>query len=89
MMTLDANANWELLLLPKDKKTIGCKWLYNVKHNANGFVNNYKTRLVVKDYYSIYDIHYEKTYNLIAKMITIRALIIMVVAKDDLYIKWM
>ncbi len=80
-VTLDANANWEVLLLPKDKKTIGCKWLYKVKHNANGFMNKYKTRLIVKDYSQIYDIYYEKTYNPIAKMIAIRALIIMVVAK--------
>jgi hypothetical protein len=59
MVTLDANANWEVLLLPKDKKTIGCKWLYKVKHNVDGFMNKYKTRLVVKDYSQIYDIHYD------------------------------
>ncbi len=80
-VTLDANADWEVLLLPKDEKTIGCKWLYKVKHNANGFMNKYKTRLIVKDYSQIYDIYYEKTYNPIAKMIIIRALIIMVIAK--------
>jgi len=80
-VTLDANADWEVLLLPKDEKTIGCKWLYKVKHNANEFMNKYKTRLVVKDYFQIYDIHYEKTYNPIAKMIIIIALIIMVIAK--------
>jgi hypothetical protein len=39
MATLDGNATWELVILPKDKKVIGCKWVYKVKHNANGFVN--------------------------------------------------
>jgi hypothetical protein len=62
-------------------RRIGCKWLYKVKHNANGFMNKYKTRLVVRDYSQIYDIHYEKTYNPIVNMITIRALIIIVIAK--------
>jgi hypothetical protein len=81
MVTLDANADWEVLLLPKDNKTIGCKWLYKVKHNADGFMNKYEARLVVKDYSQIYEIHYEKTYNPIAKMIAIRTLIIMVVTK--------
>jgi hypothetical protein len=44
-------------------------------------MNKYKTRLVVKDYSQIYDIHYEKNYNPIAKMIAISAFIIMVVVK--------
>jgi hypothetical protein len=50
MAALDVNATWELVVLPKDKKTIGCKWVYKVKHNADGSVNRYKTRLVAKGY---------------------------------------
>jgi hypothetical protein len=37
MATLDANAIWELVALLEDKKVIGCKWVYKVKHNADGF----------------------------------------------------
>jgi hypothetical protein len=50
MAALDANAIWELVALPKDKKTIGCKWVYKVKHNADGFMSKYKTRLIAKCY---------------------------------------
>ncbi len=81
MAALDVNATWELLVLPKDKKAIGCKWVYKVKHNANGFVNRFKARLVAKGYAQTYGIDYEETYNLIAKMTTVRAIIIMLVAK--------
>jgi hypothetical protein len=34
MVPLDANATWELVALPKDKKVIRCKWVYKVKHNV-------------------------------------------------------
>jgi hypothetical protein len=50
MAALDANVTWELVALPKDKKTIGCKWVYKVKHNADESMSKYKTRLVANDY---------------------------------------
>jgi len=81
IVVLDANATWELVILPKDKKTIGCKWVYKVKHNADGFVSGYKARLVAKGYAQTYGIDYEETYSLIAKMITIRVIIIMATSK--------
>jgi hypothetical protein len=81
MAALDANATWELVALPKDNKAIGCKWVYKVKHNANGSVSRYKTRLVAKGYAQTYGIDYEETYSLVAKMITIRAIIAIVAAK--------
>jgi hypothetical protein len=48
MVALDANVIWELVVLPKDKKAIGCKWVYKIKHNADGSVSKYKARLVAK-----------------------------------------
>jgi len=78
---LDANATWELVALPKDKKTIRCNWVYKVKHNADGSVNKYKTRLVAKGYAQTYGIDCEETYNPIAKMITIRTIIVITIAK--------
>jgi hypothetical protein len=50
MVALDANVIWELVALPKDKKAIGCKWVYKVKHNADGSMSRYKARLVAKGY---------------------------------------
>ncbi len=81
MATLDVNATWELVVLPKDKKAIGCKWVYKVKHNANGYVNKYKARLVAKGYAQTYHINYEETYSPIAKMTIVRAIIVMAATK--------
>jgi len=80
MVALNANAIWELVAL-EDKKAIGCKWVYKIKHNVDGSVSRYKTRLVAKGYAQTYGIDYEETYSLVAKMIIIRAIIVMVVVK--------
>ncbi len=55
--------------------------MYKVKHNANGSMSRYKVRLFAKGYAQTYGIDYEETYSLVAKMITVRAIIAMVVAK--------
>jgi hypothetical protein len=47
---LDVNVTWELVVLPKVNKTIGCKWVYKVKHNVDEYMNKYKARLVTKGY---------------------------------------
>jgi len=77
MAALDANATWELVVLPKDMKAIGCKWVYKVKHNANGSMTKYKTRLVAKGYAQTYGIDYEETYSPVAKMTTVKVIITM------------
>jgi hypothetical protein len=55
--------------------------VYKVKHNVDGFVNRYKAKLVAKGYAQTYGIDYEDTYNPVTKMTTVRAIIIMAVAK--------
>ncbi len=81
MAALDVNAIQELVALPEDKKAIGCKWVYKVNHNADGFVSKYKARLVAKGYAQTYGVDYEETYSPVAKMTTIRAIITMAAVK--------
>jgi hypothetical protein len=55
--------------------------MYKIKHNVDEFMNKYKARLVTKGYAQIYGINYEETYNLIAKLTTIRTIIIITTTK--------
>ena len=61
-----------------------------VKHNLDGSMSRYKARLVTKGYAQTYTIDYEKTFSPVARMATVRVVIVLwLQQKDGLYIKWM
>ena len=55
---------WELVELPRGKLTIGCKWLYKPKINADGTIEKLKVRLVAKRHSQKKGIDYEETFTL-------------------------
>jgi Reverse transcriptase (RNA-dependent DNA polymerase) len=69
---LEKNHTWKLVELLEGKKTVGCKWIYSIKYNANGEIEGYKVRLVVKGYTQIYDIDFQKKNSSIVKLNTVR-----------------
>ena len=42
------NHTWSIVDLPSGKSLIECKWVYKIKHKANGEVERYKAGLVDK-----------------------------------------
>ena len=46
--SLTESETWKLVELPPDRKTIGCKWVFKVKHRSDGSVERFKGRLVAK-----------------------------------------
>ena len=38
MEALEKSKTWALVPLPKEKKTVGCRWVFSIKHKADGSI---------------------------------------------------
>ncbi|CAA6660020.1 unnamed protein product [Spirodela intermedia] len=72
MRALAKNQILDLVELPRDKKTVGCQWVYTVKYKSDGSIERYKALLVAKGYTQVYGIDYQETFAPVAKMNTFR-----------------
>ena len=65
----------------KDKDVIGVKWIFKIKLNPDGSIQNNKARLVAKEYSQQLEIDFQETFASMARLDTIRTLIALAASK--------
>jgi len=79
---LQDNGTWHITTLPPEKKALGCKWIYRIKYHSDGSIECFKTRLVILGNHQVVGIDFNETFALVAKMVTIRIVLVVAAAKD-------
>ncbi|XP_068497934.1 uncharacterized protein [Phaseolus vulgaris] len=75
LATLSTNNTWTLVPLPSGKKSVGCRWVYKVKHKLDDTIDCYKERLVAKGYTQLEGLDFLDTFAHVAKQTTLRLLL--------------
>lgn len=60
---------------PPHKRALRCKWVYQIKHKADGSIECYKSQLVILGNTKKEDVDFIKTFAPIARMVSVQTLL--------------
>jgi hypothetical protein len=83
MQSLEKNSTWEVVPLPKKKKTISCKWIFKRKEGLSpSKPPKYNARLVAKGYSQILGVDYNDVFSPVVKHSSIHTFLSIVASHD-------
>ena len=69
------NDVWEIVPRPEGKSIVTSRWLYKIKHAADGNIEKYKARFVARGFSQIEGVDYEETFAPVARYTSIQSII--------------
>jgi hypothetical protein len=80
--SMNTNKVWDLEIIPKRAKTVGCKWVYKTKHDSKGNIERFKVRLAAKCSTQREGIDYNETFSPISCKDSFRIIMALVAHYD-------
>lgn len=75
-LTIQKNQMWDLVDLPKRKKSIGLKWVFKTNYNYDGSFQKHKVGLLTKGYSQLQGIDFKETFSPVAQFETVTTFIV-------------
>jgi hypothetical protein len=69
------NDVWDIVPRLEWKSVLTSKWIYKIKHAANGSVKKYKARFVARGFSQVEGVDYDETFAPVARYTSIRTII--------------
>ena len=79
---LEQNEVWNLVKLPEGRKSVGCKWVFKKKHDADGTVERFKARLVAQGYNQKFGVDFDETFSPVVRFESVRTMIALAAEHD-------
>lgn len=76
---IQQNKTWSIIKRPRIGNVIGSKWVFKIKHNSAGEIEQFKARLVAQSHKQIEGIDFFDTYSPVIKRKTIRLIMALAV----------
>jgi hypothetical protein len=69
------NDVWEVVPRPEGKSVVTSRWLYKIKHAADGSIEKYKARFVARGFSQVEGVDYDETFAPVARYSSIRSVV--------------
>lgn len=82
MDSIEQNEVYEVTALPQGRKTIKCKWVYDLKRDSESKLVMYKARLAAKGFTQSQGVDYQEVFSPVARFETLRFFLGFVASND-------
>jgi hypothetical protein len=79
---IQANHTWDLVSRPHGTNVVIGKWIFKLKLHADGFLERYKARYVLRGFTECPEVDYDETFSPAVKPATIQTVLTLALSRD-------